>query len=92
MCRVATFGSVNRRPPELRERMMVSAQLKFNTAEVLQHQLLSDMPRALSSEIAVHLFRETVERCYLFQGVSSGLVVQLLRSVSAFLAIFVSES
>jgi potassium channel len=80
-CRVATFASVNRLPPGLKEQMMVSAQLKFNAAEVLQHQLLSDLPRALRSEIALHLFRETVERCYLFQGVSSGLVLQLVRSL-----------
>ncbi|TVU35298.1 hypothetical protein EJB05_17182, partial [Eragrostis curvula] len=64
MCRVSTFGSVNRLPPGLREKMMVSAQLKFNTAEVLQHQLLSDLPRALRSEIAQHLFKETVSEMY----------------------------
>ncbi|GJM93319.1 hypothetical protein PR202_ga09866 [Eleusine coracana subsp. coracana] len=83
MCRVATFGSVNRLPPGLREQMMASAQLKFNTAEVLQHQLLSDLPRPLRSEIAQHLFRETVGRCYLFHGVSSDLVVQLVSEMYA---------
>ncbi|RLM91874.1 hypothetical protein C2845_PM08G23900 [Panicum miliaceum] len=75
--RVSTFGSVNRLPRELREQMMASAQLRFNTGEVVQQQLLSDLPRALRSGIAQHLFRDTVERCYLFQGVSDGLVVQL---------------
>ncbi|XP_062204386.1 potassium channel KAT4 [Phragmites australis] len=81
--RVSTFGSVNRLPRELREQMMASAQLKFNTAEVLHRQLLSDLPRALRSGIAQHLFRETVERCYMFQGVSDNLVVQLASEMKA---------
>ncbi|PUZ55035.1 hypothetical protein GQ55_5G180000 [Panicum hallii var. hallii] len=81
--RVSTFGSVNRLPRELREQMMASAQLRFNTREVVQQQLLSDLPRALRSGIAQHLFRDTVERCYLFQGVSDGLVVQLVSEMTA---------
>ena len=77
--RVSTFGSVNRLPRELREQMMASAQLRFHTGEVVQQQLLlSDLPRALRSGIAQHLFRDTVQRCYLFRGVSDGLVVQLV--------------
>ncbi|KAG2591258.1 hypothetical protein PVAP13_5NG589900 [Panicum virgatum] len=81
--RVSTFGSVNRLPRELREQMMASAQLRFNTGEVVQQQLLSDLPRALRSGIAQHLFRDTVERCYLFHGVSDGLVVQLVSEMTA---------
>jgi len=76
--RVSTFGSANRLPPELREHMVASAQLRFHTGEVAQQQLLSDLPRALRSGIAQHLFRDTVQRCYLFRGVSDGLVVQLV--------------
>ena len=75
---MSTFGSANRLPPELREQMMASAQLRFHTGEVAQQQLLSDLPRALRSGIAQHLFRDTVQRCYLFRGVSDGLVVQLV--------------
>ncbi|KAF8678498.1 hypothetical protein HU200_046252 [Digitaria exilis] len=76
--RVSTFGSVNRLPDELREQMMASAQLRFHTGEAIQQQLLSDLPRALRSGIAQHLYRDTVQRCYLFQGVSNSLVVQLV--------------
>jgi hypothetical protein len=76
--RVSTFGSANRLPPELREQMMASAQLRFHTGEVAQQQLLSDLPRVLRSGIAQHLFRDTVQRCYLVRGVSDGLVVQLV--------------
>lgn len=81
--RVSTFGSVNRLPPELREQMMASAQLRFSTAEVIQQQLLSDLPTALRSRVAHHLFRDAVQRCYLFQGVSDDLVVRLVSEMRA---------
>ncbi|AQK97863.1 Potassium channel KAT3 [Zea mays] len=81
--RVSTFGSVNRLPPELREQMMASAQLRFSTAEVIQQQLLSDLPTALRSRVAHHLFRDAVQRCYLFQGVSNDLVVRLVSEMRA---------
>ncbi|KAL6845045.1 hypothetical protein ACP4OV_024540 [Aristida adscensionis] len=81
--RVSEFGSVNQLPRGMREQMMASAQLRFNAAEVQQQQLLCDLPRVLRSGIAQHLFRETVERCYLFQGVSSDLVVQLVSEMNA---------
>ncbi|KAL6615943.1 hypothetical protein ACP70R_038213 [Stipagrostis hirtigluma subsp. patula] len=81
--RVSAFGSMNQLPRGLREQMMASAQLKFNTAEVLQQQLLSDMPRALRSGVAQHLFRETVESCYLFRGVSNDLLVHLVSEMNA---------
>jgi hypothetical protein len=80
--RVSTFGSVNRLPPELREQTMASAQLRFSTGEVIQQQLLSDLPTALRSRVAHHLFRDTVQRCYLFQGVSNDLVLQLVHEHS----------
>ncbi|XP_022682454.1 potassium channel KAT6 [Setaria italica] len=81
--RVSTFGAANQLPRELREQMMASAQLRFNAGEVVQQQLLSDLPRALRSGVAQHLFGDTVQRCYLFQGVSSGLVVQLVSEMVA---------
>jgi hypothetical protein len=82
--RVSTFGSANQLPRELREQMTASAQLRFNAGEVVQQQqLLSDLPRALRSGVARHLFGDTVRRCYLFQGVSGGLVVQLVSEMAA---------
>jgi hypothetical protein len=79
--RVSAFVSANRLPPELRAQMMASAQLRFSTGEVIQQQLLSDLPAALRSRVAHHLFRDSVQRCYLFQGVSNDLVLQLVHSI-----------
>ncbi|XP_066331875.1 potassium channel KAT4-like [Miscanthus floridulus] len=53
------------------------------TEQLLQQQLLSEMPRAVRSGIAQHLFRDTVEDAYLFRGVSEGLVVYLVADATA---------
>ncbi|KAJ1285143.1 hypothetical protein BS78_03G257600 [Paspalum vaginatum] len=81
--RVSTFGSVNRLPRELREQMMASAQLRFHTGEAMPQQLLSELPRALRSGVAKHLFRGTVQSCYLFQGVSNDLIMHLVSETAA---------
>ncbi|RLM80747.1 potassium channel KAT4-like [Panicum miliaceum] len=64
----------------LTERMAESVRLNFDTTE---RQLLSEMPRAMRSGIAQHLFRDAVRGAYLFRGVSEGLVVDLVSDVTA---------
>ncbi|CAL4947750.1 unnamed protein product [Urochloa decumbens] len=81
--RVSEFGSATGLPPELREQMMASAQLRFNAGEAGQRQLLADLPRALRSGVARHLFGDTVQRCYLFRGVSDAGVVELVSEMAA---------
>ncbi|CAL4974362.1 unnamed protein product [Urochloa decumbens] len=81
--RVSEFGSATGLPPELREQMMASAQLRFNAGEVGQRQLLAGLPRALRSGVARHLFGDTVQRCYLFRDVSDAGVVELVSEMAA---------
>ncbi|CAO1945785.1 unnamed protein product [Urochloa humidicola] len=81
--RVSEFGNAAGLPPELREQMMASAQLRFNAGETCQRQLLADLPRALRSGVARHLFGDTVQRCYLFRGVSDAGVVELVSEMAA---------
>lgn len=80
--RVSRFGSANRLPEGMREQMMANVQLKFKTVELMQQEVLSDLPKAVRLGIAQHLFKATVEGSYLFQGVSNNLVVQLVLSCS----------
>ena len=82
---VSMFGAVNRLPEALTEQMAETVQLNFDmTEQLLQHQqLLSEMPRAVRSGIAQHLFRDTVEGAYLFRGVSEGLVADLVADATA---------
>ncbi|KAG8055625.1 hypothetical protein GUJ93_ZPchr0001g31662 [Zizania palustris] len=81
--RVSVFGSTNKLPEATREQMMASVQLRFNTEEVQQQKMLSELPKAVRSGIALHLFKGTVESCYLFQGISSRLISQLVAEVKA---------
>jgi potassium channel len=80
---VSMFGAVNRLPEALTEQMAETVRLNFDmTEQLLQQQLLSEMPRAVRSGIAQHLFRDTVEGAYLFRGVSEGVVVDLVADVT----------
>ncbi|XP_022730435.1 potassium channel KAT3-like [Durio zibethinus] len=77
------YASKNRLPEGLREQMLAHMQLKFKTAELQQEGVLQDLPKAIRSSIAQHLFRDTVEKAYLFKGVSDDLVSQLVSEIKA---------
>lgn len=59
--------------------MLAHMQLKFRTAELQHEEVLEDLPKAIRSSIAQHLFRGTVENAYLFKGISEDLIVQLVK-------------
>lgn len=59
--------------------MLAHMQLRFKTAELQQEEALEDLPKAIRSSISQHLFRGTVEKTYLFQGVSVDLIAQMVK-------------
>lgn len=75
---VLRYASKNRLPESLKEQILAHVTLKFKTAELQQEEVLEDMPKAIRSSIAQHLFRNTVENTYLFKGVSEDFIVQLV--------------
>ncbi|XP_040953659.1 potassium channel KAT3-like [Gossypium hirsutum] len=75
---VMRYASKNQLPEGMREQMLAHMQLKFNTAELQQEKVLKDLPKAIRSSIAQHLFWKTVEKTYLFQGVSDDFLSQLV--------------
>lgn len=75
---ILRYASKNRLPEGLKEQMLAHMQLKFKTAELQQEEVLEDLPKAIRSGIAQHLFRNTVENAYLFKDVSEDLIVQLV--------------
>ncbi|KAF0918089.1 hypothetical protein E2562_022679 [Oryza meyeriana var. granulata] len=81
--RTSVFGRINHLPEAMRAQMMASLQLRFRTEEQLQQEVLSELPKAVRSGISLHMFRWMVESCYLFQGVSDKLVVQLVAEMKA---------
>lgn len=54
-------------------------KLKFKTVELQQEEVLNDLPKAIRSGIAQHLFRNVVENAYLFKGVSEDFIVQMVK-------------
>lgn len=58
--------------------MLAHVTLKFKTAELQQEEVLEDLPKAIRTGIAQHLFRETVENSYLFKGVPEDFIVQMV--------------
>ncbi|KAI5669390.1 hypothetical protein M9H77_19243 [Catharanthus roseus] len=80
---VLRYASKNRLPESLKEQILAHVTLKFKTAELQQEEVLEDMPKAIRSSIAQHLFRNTVENTYLFKGVSEDFIVQLVPELKA---------
>ncbi|CAL9044260.1 unnamed protein product [Musa banksii] len=81
--KVSRFASKHRLSDGLREQMMAHLQLKFKTMELQQEEVIADLPKAIRSTIAQHLFQRTVEGTYLFKGVSKEFIVQLVSEMQA---------
>jgi hypothetical protein len=81
--RVVSYGKANQLPVWMREQMVEQVQLRFQMAELLQEEVLSELPKAVRSVIAQHLYKATVEDCYLFRRVSDNLLVQLVSEMKA---------
>ncbi|KAI9071328.1 hypothetical protein K1719_046707 [Acacia pycnantha] len=77
------YASKSRLPEGLKEQMLAHIQLKFKTAEVQQEKVLQDLPKAIRSSIAQHLFRDLVESAYVFKGVSDHFITQLVSKIKA---------
>ncbi|CDP18439.1 unnamed protein product [Coffea canephora] len=80
---ILRYASKNRLPESLKDQMLAHVTLKFKTAELQQEEVLEDLPKAIRSSIAQHLFRKTVESAYLFKGVSEDFIVQLVPEMKA---------
>ncbi|CAK7353416.1 unnamed protein product [Dovyalis caffra] len=80
---ILRYASKNRLPEGLKEQMLAHMQLKFKTAELQQEEVLEDLPKAIRSSIAQHLFRGVVANTYLFKGVSEDLITQLVSEMKA---------
>nr|GMD48948.1 potassium channel KAT3-like isoform X2 [Ipomoea batatas] len=76
------YARKNRLPEGLKDQMLAHVTLKFKTAE-LQQQVLEDLPKAIRSAIAQHLFCSTLENTYLFKGVSEDFILQLVCELKA---------
>jgi len=74
------FAHRNRLPIRLQEQMLAHLFMKYRTdLEGLQQQeMIDSLPKAIRSGISEYLFSSLIEKAYLFHGVSSDLLFQLV--------------
>eukprot|EP01018_Ginkgo_biloba_P000293 Gb_06792 [translate_table: standard] len=77
------FSNRNRLPPNLKEQILAHMTLNFKTEGLQQQQTVAGLPKATRSTIAQYLFFPTIEKVYLFRGVSNDFLMQLVTEMDA---------
>ncbi|XWS40029.1 hypothetical protein CRYUN_Cryun18bG0104900 [Craigia yunnanensis] len=79
----SNFVSRNRLPPRLKEQILAYMCLRFNAERLNQQQLIEQLPRSIYTSICQHLFLPTVEKVYLFNGISREILLHLVAKMKA---------
>lgn len=79
----SSFVSRNRLPPRLKDQILAYMCLRFKAESLNQQQLIEQLPKTLCKSIRQHLFLPTVEKVYLFKGVSREILLLLVADVKA---------
>ncbi|XP_004293533.1 PREDICTED: potassium channel KAT1-like [Fragaria vesca subsp. vesca] len=77
------FASRNDLPPRIHDQMLSHICLKFRTEGLKQQETLNDLPKALRSSIAQHLFFPIIQKVDIFRGVSYDFLFQLVSEIDA---------
>ncbi|KAK7351400.1 hypothetical protein VNO77_10830 [Canavalia gladiata] len=79
------FAHRNQLPIRLQEQMLAHLFMKYRTdLEGLQQQeIIESLPKAIRSSISQYLFYPLLDKVYLFSGVSSDLIFQLVTEMKA---------
>lgn len=79
----SNFVCRNRLPPRLKEQILAYMCLRFKAESLNQHQLIEQLPKSICQSICQHLFFATVEKVYLFKGVSKEILLSLVAKIKA---------
>ncbi|KAF2293830.1 hypothetical protein GH714_005041 [Hevea brasiliensis] len=74
---VSNFVCRNRLPPRLKEQILAYMCLRFKAESLNQNHLIEQLPKSICKCICHHLFLPTVEKVYLFKGVSREILLLL---------------
>uniref|UniRef100_A0A5B6YZR5 Potassium channel n=1 Tax=Davidia involucrata TaxID=16924 RepID=A0A5B6YZR5_DAVIN len=77
------FVNRNRLPPRLRDQILAYMCLRFKAERLNQQQLIEQLPKSICKSIGQHLFLPTVEKVYLFKGVSRETLLLLVADMKA---------
>ncbi|KAF2319843.1 hypothetical protein GH714_019586 [Hevea brasiliensis] len=79
----SNFVFRNRLPPRLKEQILAYMCLRFKAESLNQNQLIEQLPKSICKSICHHLFLPTVEKVYLFRGVSREILLLLVAEMKA---------
>ncbi|KAJ0681783.1 putative cyclic nucleotide-binding domain, potassium channel, voltage-dependent, EAG/ELK/ERG [Helianthus annuus] len=79
----SSFVGRNRLPTRLKEQILAYMCLRFKAESLNQQQLIEQLPTTICKSIRLHLFLATVEKVYLFDGVSREILLLLIADMKA---------
>ncbi|KAE8670849.1 Potassium channel AKT1 [Hibiscus syriacus] len=81
----SSFAQRNQLPPRLQDQMLAHLCLKYriNSEGLQQQETLDSLPKAIQFSISHYLFDSLMDNVYLFHGVSSDLLFQLVSEMKA---------
>ncbi|KAK4337817.1 hypothetical protein RND71_042304 [Anisodus tanguticus] len=79
----SNFVCRNSLPPRLKEQILAYMCLRFKAESLNQQQLIEQLPKTICKSIRHHLFLPTVEKVYLFKGVSREILLHLVADMKA---------
>ncbi|KAL3326117.1 hypothetical protein AABB24_037023 [Solanum stoloniferum] len=79
----SNFVSRNHLPPRLKEQILAYMCLRFKAESLNQQQLIEQLPKTICKSIRHHLFLPTVEKVYLFKGISREIRLHLVADMKA---------
>lgn len=82
----SNFVSRNRLPPRLKEQILAYMCLRFKAESLNQQELIDQLPKTICKGIRQHLFFPTVEKVYLFKGVSKEILILLVWGKKTYLS------
>ncbi|XP_022942836.1 potassium channel AKT2/3-like [Cucurbita moschata] len=79
----SNFVNRNRLPSRLKEQILAYMCLRFKAESLNQQQLIDQLPKSICKNICQQLFLPTVEKVYLFKGVSKETLALLVAKMKA---------
>ncbi|KAL6184102.1 hypothetical protein ACLB2K_045506 [Fragaria x ananassa] len=79
----SNFVSRNRLPPRLKDQILAYICLRFKAESLNQQQIIEQLPKSICKSICQYLFLPTVEKVYLFKGVSREILLILVANMKA---------
>ncbi|TYK22565.1 potassium channel AKT2/3 [Cucumis melo var. makuwa] len=79
----SNFVNRNRLPSRLKEHILAYMCLRFKAESLNQQHLIEQLPKSICKSICQQLFLPTVEKVYLFKGVSKETLVVLVAKMKA---------